>query len=82
MPLMQLLLMEVRDVGQQRLGAVTGLYFAFGELGGFGGPVLVGLLRSATGGFQLPLVLFAILSMGLIPLVPSLDDPPVVTEPQ
>jgi MFS transporter, CP family, cyanate transporter len=58
-PLMMLVLMDMREIGAARTGAAAGLYFTFGELGGFGGPFLIGVLSGAGSGYGLPLVLLA-----------------------
>jgi hypothetical protein len=52
-------LMDMREIGAARTGAAAGLYFTFGELGGFGGPFLIGVLSGAGSGYGLPLVLLA-----------------------
>jgi MFS transporter, CP family, cyanate transporter len=66
-PLMLLVLMDMREIGAARTGAAAGLYFTFGEMGGFGGPFLIGVLSGAGSSFALPLVLLALLQ-GLIAL--------------
>jgi CP family cyanate transporter-like MFS transporter len=58
-PLMMLVLMDMRQIGAARSGTAAGLYFTFGEIGGFGGPLLIGVLSGAGGGYALPLVLLA-----------------------
>lgn len=70
MPLMTAWLMDLPEVGAQRIGAAAGLYFAIGEIGGFGGPALVGWLHDLTGSFTPGLVAMAGLALAtLIPLV-------------
>ena len=49
MPLLMLVLMETPGVGAAFMGAAAGLFFATAEIGGFGGPFLLGVLRDATG---------------------------------
>lgn len=51
LPMMMLVLVETREVGPSRIGAAGGLMFTFAEVGGFGGPLLMGYLFSQTGGF-------------------------------
>jgi cyanate permease len=58
-PLMMLVLMDMREIGAARTGAAAGLYFTFGEMGGFGGPFLIGVLSGGGGGYAVPLVLLA-----------------------
>jgi cyanate permease len=51
MPMLMVTLMDLPEVGPERMGAVGGLYFAIGEIGGFGGPFVMGLLKDITGIF-------------------------------
>jgi MFS transporter, CP family, cyanate transporter len=46
-----LVLMELREVDSQRMGAAAGLYFTAGEIGGVLGPLTIGTLYDLTGGF-------------------------------
>jgi MFS family permease len=59
MPLMMNTLMEMPEVGARYLGAAAGLYFSVGEIGGFLGPALMGLVTDLTGSFQWGLLVFA-----------------------
>lgn len=54
-----LLLMETGSVGARRMGAAGGLFFSAGEVGGVLGPLSVGALADATGGFTAPLYLLS-----------------------
>ena len=54
-----LLLMETGSVGAGRMGAAFGLYFTAGEVGGVLGPLSVGALAEATGGFAASLYLLS-----------------------
>lgn len=70
MPLMTALVMDLPEVGAKRIGAAAGAYFAVGEIGGFGGPALMGWLHDLTASFVPGLAAmsaFALLS--LAPLV-------------
>ena len=68
MPLMTAWLMDLPEVGARRIGAAAGLYFAIGEIGGFGGPALVGWLHDLTGSFVPGILAMAVLA--LVTLVP------------
>ena len=46
-----LLLVEVPGVGAKRAGTAGGLFFSAAEIGGVSGPVVIGLVHDATGGF-------------------------------
>ena len=54
-----LTLVETRGVGEARAGTASGLFFSAAEVGGAGGPILLGLVYDATGGFDLSLLLLA-----------------------
>lgn len=51
MTLAVLTLLEVPEVGSRRAGLAGGLFFSAAEVGGVLGPVSIGLLSSASGGF-------------------------------
>ncbi|MFT4149786.1 MAG: MFS transporter [Paracoccaceae bacterium] len=61
MTVAMMLLMDSRDVPVDRLGLAGGLFFSVAQLGGALGPALFGLLRQASGGFDLPLMLLSAL---------------------
>jgi len=52
-----LCLMEARDVGNRHAGSASGLFFSAGEIGGVLGPLTIGILYDATGGFAVSLYL-------------------------
>lgn len=54
-----LTLVESRGVGEKQAGTASGLFFAAAEVGGAGGPILLGVLYDATGGFDAGLLLLA-----------------------
>jgi cyanate permease len=60
-----LTLIEQRVVGPGRAGLAGGLFFSVAEIGGVGGPVLIGVVRDATGGFGPALWLLAGVACGL-----------------
>lgn len=59
-PLLRAIPVELEDVGPRRTATAVGLIFAVGEIGGFAGPVLIGLLHDLTGGFVAGLLLLAV----------------------
>jgi len=71
-PIALLLLMDTPLVGPHNMGAASGLYFTFGQMGGVLGPLIMGVLADLTGGFASGLVMLAGLSIILLPLTLSL----------
>ena len=59
-PLVRALPIEFEGVGPEFTGTAVGLIFAIGELGGFAGPFLVGVLRDLTGSFAVGLSVFVL----------------------
>ena len=51
MPLLVLVLMDIPEVGSKYMGAAAGMFFCIAEIGGFGGPFVMGAVRDLTGGF-------------------------------
>ncbi len=58
-PLVRALPVELEGIGPRLTGTAVGLVFAVGEIGGFLGPVIVGVLNDLTGSFAPGLALFA-----------------------
>ena len=74
MPILTLILMETRGVGALRMGAAGGLFFAAAEIGGFGGPFLLGILRDATDSLTLGVLFLAALSAVLALTLPLIRE--------
>ena len=72
MPLMMLVLMETEGVGAAFMGAAAGLFFATAEIGGFGGPFLLGVLRDATGALTSGVLALAGVAVVMALAVPAL----------
>ena len=72
MPLMMLVLMETEGVGAASMGAAAGLFFATAEIGGFGGPFLLGVLRDATGALTSGVLALAGVAVVMALAVPAL----------
>ncbi len=72
MTVLVLTLVEVPGVGTKRSGTAGGFFFSAAEVGGVGGPVLIGILFSAHGHFSSSLMVLALLGvvllMGVFPL--------------
>lgn len=70
MPLMMNILMEMPLIGPACMGAAAGLYFAVGEIAGFAGPSIIGVLTTATGSFFAGmLVLAVVMWLMIVPAV-------------
>jgi len=65
-------LIEQNSVGQENAGLAGGMFFSVAEIGGVGGPVMIGLVRDYTGGFQLALWLLAGLAVLMIILTSTI----------
>ena len=66
MTVLVLTLVELPQVGDQRAGAATGLFFSAAEVGGVLGPLGMGALYDASGGFQSSLSALAVVAGLLI----------------
>ena len=58
-----------------RVGAVTGVVGAAGGLGGFFPPLVMGIVKSATGGYALGFVLMALVAVGCLFVLGALRGP-------
>jgi cyanate permease len=68
-PILLTILMDIREVGAEAMGVATGIYFAVGEVGGFSGPALMGLLKDLSGGFTAGLMMLTAITM--LMLIPT-----------
>ena len=60
-----LVLMDAPSVGARNMGAATGLWFAFAEIGGVLGPHNIGAITDATGDFVAALLVLVVLQVVL-----------------
>jgi cyanate permease len=67
-PILMLMLMDSREIGTQSMGLASGVFFAIAEVGGFSGPLLMGSLLDATGGFLAGIALLSALNVGILAL--------------
>ena len=51
LPMLMLTLMNEPEVGAERMGMAGGLFFTIAEIGGFIGPLLMGIMVDTTGAF-------------------------------
>jgi len=66
MTVLVLTLVEVPGVGTKRSGTAGGFFFSAAEIGGVGGPVLLGVLFNAHGHFSSSLTVLALLGVLLL----------------
>lgn len=60
LPMLMLTLMNEPQVGPERMGLAGGLFFTIAEIGGFIGPLLMGVLVDATGAFLAGVLVLAV----------------------
>lgn len=65
MPLMLLILMDSPEVGAKYMGSAGGLYFCVAEIGGFTGPLAMGVLVDITGTFITGAVFLAAIALAI-----------------
>ena len=61
-PLLMVTLMDLPYVDSKQMGVVGGLYFSIGEIGGFGGPFVLGLLKDVTGSFYSGIIFIVVVT--------------------
>lgn len=74
MPMMLLILMDCREVGARYMGSAGGLYFCVAEIGGFTGPLAMGVLVDITGTFTAGAVFLAATALAISLLTVFLRD--------
>ena len=85
LPLTMLLLMELPGVGSRHLGVGAGLLFAAAEIGGFGGPAALGMVRDLTGGLAAGVFAMAAVALLMILAVVRVHEsttPPAAADRQ
>jgi MFS transporter, NNP family, nitrate/nitrite transporter len=63
-----------------RVGAVTGWVGAAGGLGGFFPPLVMGIVKSATGGYALGFILMALVALACLVVLGAVRAPPPVED--
>jgi cyanate permease len=74
LPLLLVVMMDLPAVGAEYTGIASGLFFSVGEVMGFGGPILVGVLRDLTSSFVPALFLLALIVEFMIVLAVFLKE--------
>ena len=65
MPLMLLIMMDTPGVGPHQMGSAGGMFFCVAEIGGFTGPLMMGVMFDLTGGFVAGTIFLASLCLAL-----------------
>ena len=73
-PILTLILTDTEEVGIRRIGAAVGLAFAASEIGGFAGPLMLGVVRDATGSLDLGMLALAVITGLLILVTPFIRE--------
>ena len=73
LPLATLLVMQLKGVDPGNTGLAMGLFFSFGQIGGFLGPLALGYLAQRSDGFELPLFFMTAFCMILACLMWQID---------
>jgi len=74
MPLLLVVLMDLRDVGAEYTGIASGIFFSIGAFCGFLGPIIVGYLTDLTGSFIPAIVALALIVEAMIVLTLVLKE--------
>jgi cyanate permease len=72
MPIAVLLLMELPGVGKQHMGIAGGMFFTAAEIGGVSGPLAIGIIKDASGGFTASMWMLAVVCVLLMMLLLSI----------
>jgi cyanate permease len=62
-PIVMLMLMDTPEVGEKHMGLAGGMFFCVAEVGGFSGPLVMGILVDLTGAFLAGAIFLAGLSL-------------------
>jgi cyanate permease len=73
-PILTLILIDTEEVGMRRIGAAVGLAFAASEIGGFAGPLMLGVVRDATGSLAPGMLVLAVITASLLLLTPLIRE--------
>ena len=69
-PLLMSLLMDLPGLGAGAVGTASGIFFTVGQTGGFGAPVLVGVLKGAFDSFSPGIIFLA--SVAFVAILPAM----------
>lgn len=66
MTVAMLTLVELPGIGERHAATAGGLFFSAAEIGGSSGPMLMGLIHDASGGFSMPLAFLSVTAAVLV----------------
>ena len=75
LPILMLILMDDPEVGPATMGLAGGIFFAVAEIGGFSGPLLMGITVDATGNFLTGVLILASAGLFLCSLMFLIHEP-------
>jgi len=75
LPLIMLTLIETPEVGSRYMGAAGGIFYCISEIGGFAGPLIIGVLFDMTGNFLGGISFLVIMSLVIFALAFLLKPP-------
>ncbi len=75
-PLLLLILMDMPEIGAKYMGVAGGMFFCVSEIGGFGGPFILGALRDLSGNFFVGLFFLVALNLAMIVMALLLKTKP------
>lgn len=61
-----LALVETPEIGERRAGVASGMFFSAAEVGGAGGPLMIGAIHTATGGYSASLTCMTVITLLLL----------------
>jgi MFS transporter, CP family, cyanate transporter len=61
-----LALVEMPEIGERRAGVASGMFFSAAEVGGAGGPLMIGAIHTATGGYGASLTSLTVITLLLL----------------
>jgi len=74
-PIVMLILMDTPEVGEKHMGLAGGIFFSVAEIGGFTGPLIMGILADLTGVFIAGAIFLAGLSLLIFMMTFLLKEP-------
>jgi len=74
-PIITLILMDIPEVGSTHMGSAGGLFYCVSEIGGFTGPLIMGVIIDVTGAFFSGVLFLVVFCLGIAALTLWLKNP-------